>query len=271
MSIAPETPIITKSQLMRDLAALGIRPAQTIMLHVSVRAIGWIVGGPDMLIHALLDLLTPNGTLMMYIAWEDRTDHWPQWSSALQTAYLAECPPFDPATSRAYRRWSIVTEYLRTWPGAHRSANPGASVVAVGAHAAWITADHPLHYGYGVGTPFAKLCELDGWVLQIGVPRGTLTLIHHAEHLANLPQKRVYRYPAPLLQHGERAWVTIEEYDTSHGIVDGTNGEYMDLLAQEFQQAGYGYHGTVGAASAFLLQANDLRTFAVQWLEQRYT
>jgi aminoglycoside 3-N-acetyltransferase len=39
------------------------------MLHASVKAIGWVVGGPDIILEALLDLLTPAGTLMMLVSY----------------------------------------------------------------------------------------------------------------------------------------------------------------------------------------------------------
>jgi aminoglycoside 3-N-acetyltransferase len=54
--------LITKSRLISDLAELGVQPGQLVMLHASVKAIGWIVGGPDVVLQALLDLLTPTGT-----------------------------------------------------------------------------------------------------------------------------------------------------------------------------------------------------------------
>lgn len=54
-----ELPIITRSGLVDDLRNLGVLPGQVIMLHASVRAIGWIVGGPDTVLQALLDVLTP--------------------------------------------------------------------------------------------------------------------------------------------------------------------------------------------------------------------
>lgn len=102
------------------------------------------MGGPNVVLDSLLDILTPTGTLMMYVAWEDNTEDWYEWSPERQEKYLAECPAFDPRTSRAYRKWSILGEVLRTWPGVHRSANPGASMVAVSARVGWITADHPI-------------------------------------------------------------------------------------------------------------------------------
>ena len=36
----------------------------------------------------------------------------------------------------------------------------------MGARAQWLCAEHPLHYGYGPGSPFAKLIEAGGKVLK---------------------------------------------------------------------------------------------------------
>ncbi len=155
MESAPS--VITRSRLARDLTALGLRPEQVVMLHASVKSIGWVVGGPDAVIQALLDVLTPAGTLMMYVSWADGPYDMEGWPEEKKQAYLAECPPFDPQHSRANREWSILTEFLRTWPGARRSGNPDASFAAIGARAEWLTADHPLNYGYGAGSPLDKL------------------------------------------------------------------------------------------------------------------
>ncbi len=262
--------IVTRSQLVHDLTRLGVVPGQVVMLHVSVRAIGWIVGGPDVVLQALLDVLTPTGTLAMYVACEDRTDDWAEWSPERQAAYRAECPPFDPATSRANRKWSILTEYLRTWAGACRSANPGASVAAVGARAAWLTEAHPLQYGYGPGSPLAKLCEAGGYVLQVGVPLSTVTLLHCSEHMAAVPNKRTIRYPVPLLRGGQREWVEVEEFDTGRGIVEWEGGDYFAAIVQDYLASGCGRSGMVGAAQSYLFDAAALHQFAVRWMERTF-
>ncbi|WP_219417977.1 AAC(3) family N-acetyltransferase [Pseudonocardia nigra] len=41
-----------------------------------------------------------------------------------------------------------------------RSANPGASFAALGARAEWFSAGRPLDYGYGPGSPLAKLVDV---------------------------------------------------------------------------------------------------------------
>src|SRR5204863_9739983 len=138
---------------------LGVRTGAVLMLHARVGGVGSVVAGHQVVLQAQLDGLTPAGTLMVYVGWEEDGYDLAAWPEEKQRAYREECPPFDPATSRAHRKWSILTEYLRTWPGARRSDHPRASVAAVGPRAQWITADHPLQYGYGAGSPFARLCE----------------------------------------------------------------------------------------------------------------
>lgn len=264
-----ELPPITKSKLVTDLKKLGIKPSDTIMLHASVKAIGWIVGGPDIVIQALLDVLGTKGTLMMCVGWEDSPYHFAEWNEEWQQAYIKECPPFDPKTSRAYRKWSILTEYLRTWPGAYRSNHPDVSFAAVGARAKWITENHPLQYGYGPGSPLAKLCDAKGKVLLLGAPLDTITLLHYAEHLAKVPNKRIVHYKLPILRDGKRVWVEIEEFDTCGGILPNAR-EYFKVIPCEFLSFGKGLSGKVGNAQSYLFDANELVSFAVQWLERKY-
>ncbi len=197
-----EERLVTHSRLVDDLVRLGLRPGETIMLHASVRSIGWVVGGPQVVLQSVLDALSPGGTLMMYASCEDDTENWSEWSPAKQAVYLAEYPAFDPAQTRAKRSYSILTEYLRTIPGAHRSGNPCASVVSVGQKAAWITRDHPLQYGYGTGSPFEKFVQTGGKVLLVGSPLGSVTMLHYSECIANLPNKRIVHYKVPLWVDG---------------------------------------------------------------------
>lgn len=264
-----QLPIITKSRLSKDLKQLGLTPEMVVMLHVSVKAIGWIVGGPDMVIQVLLDLVSPKGTLMMLASWEDSPYDLPGWPEEKQKAYLEECPPFDPHRSRAYRKWSILCEYLRTWPGAYRSNHPDNSFVAVGSLARWITKDHPLQYGYGPGSPLAKLCEANGKVLVLGSPIHDITFLHYAEHMARVPNKRIVHYKMPILRNGKRTWVEIEEFDTSQGIVDW-HEDYFKAIVGEYLSYGKVLSGKVGEAQSYLFDAADLTEFGIQWMERTF-
>lgn len=264
-------PLVTCGQLRADLRALGVRPGDTLMLHVSVRALGWIVGGPRVVLAALLDLLTPTGTLLMLASWEGNPYGLAEWPDSTRAAWLAECPPFDPATSPAdHRELSILAEYLRTWPGARRSDHPLASFVAVGARAEELTARHPWQYGNGPDGPLARFRAAAGTVLLLGELLTNITLLHHAEHLAAIRDKRVDRYTVPVLRDGARVWVTIEEYDTTNGIADFGEEDYFSAIGRDFLATGQGRRGLVGAAGAIVLPADALVRFGVRWLETHH-
>ena len=145
-------------------------------------------------------------------------------------------------------------------------------MAAVGSKAPWLTADHPLQYGYGRGSPFAKLIEARGEVLLLGAPPDTVTLLHHAEHVARVPNKRVARYRQPVLRDGVCRWIEVEEFDTSSGIREWRkeDGNYFRAIVEDYLRLGHGARGTVGAATAYLLDAEGLNDHAVTWLEREF-
>jgi aminoglycoside 3-N-acetyltransferase len=256
----------TPSQLRHAWESLGISPGQTIMLHASVKAVGAVMGGPNTILQTLLHTLTPAGTLMMYAGWQDAPDFVLELPPDERALYYAEHPPFDPATARAVRDNSVLTEFLRTWPGSQRSLNPEASMVAVGAQAAWITANHPLNYGYGPGSPLDKLLQLQGQVVLLGSPLDTTTLLHYAENVAHLRHKNVVHYAIPILREGRTTWVEVEDYDTGEA-----HGDYsFEQIVQAYLDSGKGYQSIVGNTTTYRLDAADLVQFAVAWLEARY-
>ncbi len=251
----------TRRSLAADLATLGLAAGDAVLVHAALRAVGPIVGGPDTIVAALRDTIGPQGTLLAYTDWQGQedVDTYPE--------HRDDLAPFDPLTSRAAREYGYWPELLRTTPGSRRSANPGASVAALGGRAAWFTDDHPLDYGYGPGSPFARLVEAGGRVLMLGAPLDTMTLLHHAEHLARI-EHRVIRHQTPLLAGGRTAWRSIEEYDTSDPPGDLPD-DYMADVVEAFLASGKGKRGTIGAAPSVLVSAKEIVPFAIAWLEAR--
>ncbi len=176
-------------------------------------------------------------------------------------------PPFDPLNSRATRDNGFFPEMLRTTPGAFRSGNPGASMAAIGARAEWFTADHALDYGYGPNSPLGKLVEVGGKTLMLGASLDHMTLLHHAEHLADFTPKRIRRHETPLLIDGRTVWRWFEEFDTSNAP-DGLPEDYFATIVEEFLATGKGSRGMVGAAPSVLVEAKEIVPFAVEWIER---
>jgi aminoglycoside 3-N-acetyltransferase len=258
--------LYTQRQLVDQLRSLGVSPGQTVMLHASVKAVGQVMGGPDVILQALFEVLGDEGTLMMYAGWQDIPDFVLELPPDLRERYYADHPPFDPAVSRAVRDNSVLVEFFRTWPGTVRSQNPEASMVARGKQADTLTRDHPLNYGYGADSPLARLVALRGHVLLLGAPINRITLLHHAEYLAKLRHKNVIHYQCPILKDGVKTWVDIEDYDTG----DPHDAYSFRMITSAYLEARPAQTGSVGDATCYLLDAADLTAFAVDWLESRF-
>ncbi len=265
MTRVPKLPF-TSARLKSDFEALGVRAGQTVMLHASVHSVGAVMGGPDVILLALLDALAPGGTLMMYAGWQDIPDFLDELPASARQLYHDQHPPFDPAMARAVRENSILAEFLRTLPGTQRSLNPEASMIANGAQAVWLTQDHPLNYGYGAGSPLEKLVLAGGKVLLLGSPLDNITLLHYAEYRARLRHKQVVHYQCPILREGVKVWVDIEDFETGD-----THDDYsFEQIAQAYLAKVRVKPGIVGNAESFLFDAAHLTAFAIEWLEHNF-
>ena len=228
-----------------ELRRLGIVSGDVVMVHASMRAVG---GRAEDVVTALLSAVGGEGCVFAYVDFESSE----------------EPMVFDLESSPSARDHGVLAEVIRRWPGARRSANPGASVSAIGGRAEWLTADHPMSYGYGPGSPFAKLVEASGKVLLLGSHFDHVTLLHHAEHLADLPNKRVVRYAVRVGPD----LLTIEELDTSEGVVDHMPERYFERVVRAFVDGGGATVGRVGGAVSYVLPARQLVDFAVEAMER---
>lgn len=260
--------IATRASLAADVHALGIRHGDAVMVHASFRSVGPVLGGPDALVDAILDVIGPAGTLLSYQDWELGLDIWSA-DGTVPDELRPDVPPFDPATARAAREHGILASTIGTRRGVARSGNPGACVAALGARAEDFTRDHRLDDGYGDGSPLARLVEAGGRVLMVGAPLDTMTLLHHAEASADLPGKRRIRREYPLRgPDGDVVWKWSEEFDTSDPVVDGLDDDYFATLVEDYLATGAGTRGVVGEAPSVLVDASPITAFAIAWLEK---
>ena len=244
------------------------------MVHAAMSALGWVVGGSETVIRALLDAVGPEGTLMAYASWEEHVYRDTDRPEEHRAAYRAEPPVFDPATGEAVREYGRIPERLRTWPGAARSAHPEASVVALGPRAGWLVSPHPPDDGYGAQSPFARLVEAEGQVLLLGSPLQHTTLLHHDEAVARAPGRRRVTYRVALAGPDgvvERAYTDI---DTEAGAFPygrlALGEDEFAVIVRAALAAGIGVRGRVGHGECHVFGARELTGFAVAWLEERF-
>ncbi len=266
---------VTRSGLAADLADLGLREGDTVMFHTRLSAVGYVAGGPTTLINALLDVVGSRGTLLVPCGWNDAPPYdfltWPRpWRERVR----AEHPAFDPDLSESDHDNGRLPEVLRRRPGAVRSRHPDVSFAALGARAEELTAEHPWDDPHGPGSPLARLVAAGGRVLLLGAPLETLTLLHHAEALADAPNKIFVSYEMPIEVDGERVWRRFSDIDSENGAFDyspvvGPDEDPFGVIGEELLKAGFGHTGKVGAAHSHLFEAADVVDFGVRWIEEK--
>jgi aminoglycoside 3-N-acetyltransferase len=245
------------------------------MVHTRMSALGWVVGGSETVVRALLEALGPDGTLMAYASWAEHVYRPSDWPVDRRKAYVAEPPVFHPATGAVDPEYGRIPERVRTWPGALRSPHPEAGVVAVGARAPWLVERHPPDDGYGADSPFARLVQDGGQVLMLGAPLDTVTLLHHAEAIARVPERRRVTYRVRVAGDGRVEDRAFTDIDTSGGAYPyetlglGEEDPFA-VIAREALAAGAGMRGPVGEAECHLFDAAALVAFATAWLEERF-
>ncbi len=57
--------ILTKEDLIEGFKSCGVSKGQAIFVHTSLKSLGFVVGGAEILIRALLEIVGEEGTLMM--------------------------------------------------------------------------------------------------------------------------------------------------------------------------------------------------------------
>ena len=253
---------VTRASLGADLRAIGLTEGATVIVHTSMSRLGWIAGGAQAVIGALLDPIGPRGTLVMPTHSGQLTDPagWraPPVPESWWETIREELPPYDPARTPT-RSMGAVAESFRAYPGVRRSAHPHVSFAALGPAADSIVGEHPLGSMFGERSPLARLYDVDAQVLLAGVGHGNNTAIHLGEYRANFPGKRTGTEGAPMLVDGERRWVRFEE-------ILPDDGDFA-VLGEDFaRETGEERRGALGWGEGRLMRVRAIVDYAEGWL-----
>jgi aminoglycoside N3'-acetyltransferase len=224
----------TKEQIIGQLKAMGIKPGDSLLVHSAYSTIGKVLGGPDTVIDALLEVVGPEGHIMF-----------PAF------AFHIDLGPYDPATTPT--TMGVIPETARKRPQFTRSDFPYNSVIASGPQAMQLVENHVSRGHCRPGDPFDRLAILGGSVMLLGVPFRNNTTVHIGECYADLPHRRMSMdgpYHTLVYADGQRRLFNISggpQCSEGFGAVEGIMRERNHII-----------DGYLGVAPVRLMQGIDV-------------
>lgn len=253
----------TISSLVDDLRELGVDTGMTLLVHSSLSRLGYVAGGAHAVVAALSSAVGAGGTLVMPTHSTDLSDpaSWsnPPVPAAWWDRLRSEMPAYDQMLTPT-RGMGAIVECFRHVPGVLRSDHPTVSAAAVGPDAEFIVAGHELACGLGESSPQARVYDLDGHILLLGVSHSNNTSLHLSEYRALGPDAEFTTYGSPVRVNGTRRWVTYRN------LVD--DDEDFERLGEDFAEAGLERTGRVGSGQGRLMRARDIVDFGAEWMRE---
>ncbi len=150
--------VLTEAILMNEFKEIGINEGDTLLVHSSMSKIGYLEHGPITFINAIINVIGPEGNLLMPSSPNDE----------LQVNYIKKSIPFDVKSTPS--KLGTITEEFRKFPGVIRSMNPLEPVCAWGKDAVYLTEGHFNEVTpYTKNSPFRRIIEKNGKILYVGV------------------------------------------------------------------------------------------------------
>ncbi len=250
----------TVRTLTKNLYQVGIEEDETLLVHSSLSSLGWVCGGAQAVVEALIEVVSP-GTLVMPTfsgGLSDPSD-WenPPVPESWWETIRAEMPAFDPEVT-PIGSVGMIPEVFRKWPNVVRSSHPIVSFAALGPDSEYLVKDHPLDYPLGEDSPLARLYELDAKVLLLGVGYGRNTSFHLGEYRA--PGKEETVEGGPIKESGKRIWKEYKDIKF--------RDDKFEEMGEEFEEKEDVRIFKVGSAKCRYFSLRDAVDFSERWFTE---
>lgn len=255
--------VILSEEIENGLREVGLSAGDQVIVHTSLRSLGYVCGGAQVVIEALLKIVGEDGTVMMPtqswknldpitgVHWEIAEADWPK--------IRANWPAYDKDITPT-NTMGAVAEMFRRWPGTVRSDHPVRSFAANGKNAQYLVENHDLCNIFGESSPIGKLYALGGKVLLISVDYDKNTSLHLADVRAEYPGKHTTTESSAMFINGVREWVS---YETLY-----VDGEDFIKIGKAFEEVHPVKTVQIGNAIVRNMEQRELVDFAVSWIEK---
>jgi len=239
---------ISKREILGALRKLGVKDGSTIAVHSSLSRLGFVEGGAQAVIDALIEAVGKEGTIIM-----------PAFSGFTQSkANLV----FDVRNTES--KTGIITETFRKMQGVKRSLHPISSVCAYGRKAEFIVKGHEKHIRFfEENTPFHKLMQLNGDIVLLGADIDTVSFFHVVEDCVKGFPIRVYEKKPRILkaidENGKLRAIKAYAHDLDvHEYCIDDNPAVISRMRALLEKAGVLKTVSLGKGKASLLNSRKL-------------
>lgn len=232
---------VTKEDVKRGLKRLGLKRGDVVGVHSSLSSFGYVEGGADPVIDALLETVGKEGAIVMPAYSGNRKEiERTRREAELGVTWKYKILPYNPQETPCWT--GKIPDTFRKRKGAIRSLNPTHSLAAIGPKA------NELVQGWN------KLLEADGYILLMGVDLGCCSAMHLAEERVQLPPHILEKItPPPELLEKYGADLGWSKWDIGYG-------PYPEFAKMEKPCKEHGIMKTVkiGRATTKLLKLSEL-------------
>ena len=238
----------TKQSLLKNLAALGIDPAGTLMVHLSCKSIGEVDGRGDAILDALCEYMQYGLLVLPAHTWRNVNADNP----VMDVFYTPTCV-------------GILTEMFRKRQNVRRSLHPTHSLAAIGTDAAdFVSGEEQINTPCGKGGAYYKLWERNAQILLVGVNFTRNTFIHGIEEwdgaVGSISPEKTDLY---VVNHQGNRIYTPQYRHCSH-----LGSDTFSKLEPFAVQQGILNLGPFGDATARVMCTQPLRTMTAEFLQK---
>ncbi len=220
--------IAIKKDIKKQLSNIGVQRGMLLLVDADCEALGYISGGEQTLIDALMETVEYDGTIVMPAFTLDNLDPACHGSAKISREnwdlIRNSARPFNRKLTPPGTKDALVHQFLRN-EGVIRSYHPLYSFAAWGKYAKVICDKHPLHFGLSKDSPLGKCSELNGFVFLAGCSYDQCTMFQLARYSGDhLPIKIL---SAPIEQNTSMIWKDMLDLELDHRGFD-VIGEVME-------------------------------------------
>lgn len=231
----------TKEDLKQQLAEMGLKGSDAIMVHSSMKSLGNVAGGADTVVDAFMEYFA-EGLFMT------PTHTWAQMS--------AEHCMFDPKTEPACV--GIISNIFRQRDGVVRSLHPTHSIAAFGPTASeYIKGEENVTTPCQPGGCWDRLRMVNAKILLVGVTHIRNTFIHAVEEVFDVPER--------LTEEPTLFQIKMPDGSLKEVLMYRHYNRIMAHISESFDKMEAGYYATgatkkvrLGDAECILCDANRL-------------